>query len=79
MSTEGYILQHTLKGAMLAVRRQKGDSSENPHCDIKAGSLADPQVNKLVPFMDYEITKERDLQMDLKLRRTLSMDIKSLY
>lgn len=64
MSTEGYILQHILKGAMLAVRRQKGDSSENPHCDIKAGSLADPQVNKLVPFMDYEITKERDLQMD---------------
>ena len=64
---------------MMAVRGQKRDSSETPYCDIKAEGLLVPRANRFVSFMDYEITKERDLQMDLKLRRTLSMDIKSLY
>lgn len=42
----------------MAARRQKRDSSETPHCVIKAGGLVVPQVNKVVPFMDVEITKE---------------------
>jgi hypothetical protein len=49
---------------MMAVRGQKRDSSETPYCDIKAEGLLVPRANRFVSFMDYEITKERDLQMD---------------
>lgn len=65
MSTEGNVLGlHSEGGPVLAVRGPKRGSSENPNSDLKEGGLVVPQVSRVLLFMDYEIAKVRDFQME---------------